>query len=148
MSGCWCLTNGYLLLQVRPSVTYMISEPCTCCHATGRVEALETSFSKIEHEICRLLVSKIISVPLFSLFLFFLFYLFFFFWILCGRALCLEFCDIYSIPCLFVYLLLPWDWLGIVWERPYQDDVTTRIIKRKIIWEEGWIVFLCNLSFK
>lgn len=35
----------------------MISEPCTCCHATGRVEALETSFSKIEHEICRLLVS-------------------------------------------------------------------------------------------
>ncbi|KAG8388459.1 hypothetical protein BUALT_Bualt02G0128000 [Buddleja alternifolia] len=41
--------------RVRPSVTYMISEPCTCCHATGRVEALETSFSKIEHEICRLL---------------------------------------------------------------------------------------------
>lgn len=43
--------------QVRPSVTFMISEPCTCCHATGRVEALETSFSKIEQEICRLLVS-------------------------------------------------------------------------------------------
>ncbi|GAB2282483.1 hypothetical protein Dimus_017026 [Dionaea muscipula] len=41
--------------RVRPSVTYMISEPCSCCHATGRVEALETSFSKIEHEICRLL---------------------------------------------------------------------------------------------
>ncbi|KAL8537876.1 hypothetical protein ACS0TY_012851 [Phlomoides rotata] len=41
--------------RVRPSVTFMISEPCTCCHATGRVEALETSFSKIEHEICRLL---------------------------------------------------------------------------------------------
>eukprot|EP00268_Persea_americana_P014871 TRINITY_DN16702_c0_g1_i1.p1 TRINITY_DN16702_c0_g1~~TRINITY_DN16702_c0_g1_i1.p1 ORF type:complete len:1018 (+),score=222.02 TRINITY_DN16702_c0_g1_i1:163-3216(+) len=41
--------------RVRPSVTYMISEPCICCHATGRVEALETSFSKIEHEICRLL---------------------------------------------------------------------------------------------
>lgn len=77
MSGCWCLTNGYLLLQVRPSVTYMISEPCTCCHATGRVEALETSFLKIEHEICRLLVSKIISVPLFSLFLFFFFYFYF-----------------------------------------------------------------------
>ncbi|KAG9448523.1 hypothetical protein H6P81_008488 [Aristolochia fimbriata] len=41
--------------RVRPSVTFMISEPCPCCHATGRVEALETSFSKIEHEICRLL---------------------------------------------------------------------------------------------
>ncbi|OVA19748.1 Carbohydrate binding module family 20 [Macleaya cordata] len=41
--------------RVRPSVTFMISEPCCCCHATGRVEALETSFSKIEHEICRLL---------------------------------------------------------------------------------------------
>ncbi|XAR73714.1 Ribonuclease E, partial [Bertholletia excelsa] len=41
--------------RVRPSVTFMISEPCACCHATGRVEALETSFSRIEHEICRLL---------------------------------------------------------------------------------------------
>ncbi|KAL6330538.1 hypothetical protein AAG906_040468 [Vitis piasezkii] len=41
--------------RVRPSVTFMISEPCSCCHATGRVEALETSFSKIEQEICRLL---------------------------------------------------------------------------------------------
>ncbi|XP_042498170.1 ribonuclease E/G-like protein, chloroplastic isoform X1 [Macadamia integrifolia] len=41
--------------RVRPSVSFMISEPCTCCHATGRIEALETSFSKIEHEICRLL---------------------------------------------------------------------------------------------
>lgn len=41
--------------RVRPSVTFMISEPCTFCHGTGRVEALETSFSKIEHEICRLL---------------------------------------------------------------------------------------------
>ncbi|XP_047314879.1 ribonuclease E/G-like protein, chloroplastic isoform X2 [Impatiens glandulifera] len=39
--------------RVRPSVTFMISEPCNCCHATGRVEALETSFSKIEHGICR-----------------------------------------------------------------------------------------------
>ncbi|KAK1372187.1 CBM20 domain-containing protein [Heracleum sosnowskyi] len=39
--------------RVRPSLTFMVSEPCTCCHATGRVEALETSFSKIEHEICR-----------------------------------------------------------------------------------------------
>ncbi|KAM1218664.1 hypothetical protein ACFX15_045064 [Malus domestica] len=41
--------------RVRPSVTFMISEPCACCHATGRVEALETSFSKIEQEISRLL---------------------------------------------------------------------------------------------
>ncbi|XP_026658518.2 ribonuclease E/G-like protein, chloroplastic isoform X2 [Phoenix dactylifera] len=41
--------------RVRPSVTFMISEPCSSCHATGRVEALETSFSKIEREICRLL---------------------------------------------------------------------------------------------
>nr|XP_043616865.1 ribonuclease E/G-like protein, chloroplastic [Erigeron canadensis] len=41
--------------RVRPSVTFMISEPCSCCQATGRVEALETSFSKIEREICRLL---------------------------------------------------------------------------------------------
>ena len=47
--------------QVRPSVTFMISEPCTCCHATGRVEALETSFSKIEQEMCQLLVSFIVS---------------------------------------------------------------------------------------
>ncbi|KAK1267928.1 hypothetical protein QJS04_geneDACA006732 [Acorus gramineus] len=44
--------------RVRPSVTFMISEPCTCCHGTGRVEALETSFSKIEHEICRLLATS------------------------------------------------------------------------------------------
>ncbi|XP_031372344.1 ribonuclease E/G-like protein, chloroplastic isoform X2 [Punica granatum] len=43
--------------RVRPSVTFMISEPCACCHATGRVEALETSFSKIEQEICRLLAT-------------------------------------------------------------------------------------------
>ncbi|CAO2828696.1 unnamed protein product [Amaranthus hypochondriacus] len=43
--------------RVRPSVTFMISEPCICCHGTGRVEALETSFSKIEHEICRLLAT-------------------------------------------------------------------------------------------
>ncbi|CAJ1970604.1 unnamed protein product [Sphenostylis stenocarpa] len=41
--------------RVRPSVTFMISEPCACCHATGRVEALETTFSKIEQQICRLL---------------------------------------------------------------------------------------------
>ena len=53
------MMNG--LMQVRPSVTFMISEPCTCCHGTGRVEALETSFSKIEHEICRLLVSMLLQ---------------------------------------------------------------------------------------
>ncbi|XP_058747844.1 ribonuclease E/G-like protein, chloroplastic isoform X2 [Vicia villosa] len=44
-------------MRVRPSVTFMISEPCTCCHATGRVEALETSFSKIEQQICRILAT-------------------------------------------------------------------------------------------
>ncbi|KAL6140309.1 hypothetical protein ACLB2K_058609 [Fragaria x ananassa] len=44
--------------RVRPSVTFMISEPCSCCHATGRVEALETSFSKIEQEISRLLATR------------------------------------------------------------------------------------------
>ncbi|XP_027369080.1 ribonuclease E/G-like protein, chloroplastic isoform X2 [Abrus precatorius] len=43
--------------RVRPSVTFMISEPCACCHAAGRVEALETSFSKIEQQICRLLAT-------------------------------------------------------------------------------------------
>ncbi|XP_073221245.1 ribonuclease E/G-like protein, chloroplastic isoform X2 [Cicer arietinum] len=43
--------------RVRPSVTFMISEPCACCHATGRVEALETSFSKIEQQICRILAT-------------------------------------------------------------------------------------------
>ncbi|WVZ58878.1 hypothetical protein U9M48_009101 [Paspalum notatum var. saurae] len=43
--------------RVRPSVTFMISEPCTCCHGTGRVEALDTSFSKIEREICRRLAA-------------------------------------------------------------------------------------------
>ncbi|KAJ4850978.1 hypothetical protein Tsubulata_032494, partial [Turnera subulata] len=43
--------------RVRSSVTFMITEPCICCHATGRVEALETSFSKIEQEICRLLAT-------------------------------------------------------------------------------------------
>ncbi|XP_031491990.1 ribonuclease E/G-like protein, chloroplastic isoform X1 [Nymphaea colorata] len=43
--------------RVRPSVTFMISEPCSCCHGTGRVEALETLFSKIEHEISRLLAT-------------------------------------------------------------------------------------------
>lgn len=44
--------------QVRPSVSFLISEPCICCHGTGRVEALETSFSKIEREILRMLVSE------------------------------------------------------------------------------------------
>jgi len=50
-----CFTN---IWQVRPSVTFMVSEPCDCCHATGRVEALETSFFKIEQQICRVLVSR------------------------------------------------------------------------------------------
>ncbi|KAI3964794.1 hypothetical protein MKW92_049274 [Papaver armeniacum] len=50
--------------RVRPSVTFMISEPCICCHGTGRVEALETSFSKIEHEICRLLASSNVKANL------------------------------------------------------------------------------------
>ena len=48
---------------MRPSVTFMISEPCTCCQGTGRVSALETDFSKIERKICRLLVSKSFSAP-------------------------------------------------------------------------------------
>ncbi|XP_028780740.1 ribonuclease E/G-like protein, chloroplastic isoform X2 [Neltuma alba] len=43
--------------RVRPSVTFMVSEPCSCCHGTGRVEALETSFAKIEQQICRLLAT-------------------------------------------------------------------------------------------
>lgn len=53
-------SNGLMEIirkRVRPSVTFMISEPCTCCHGTGRVEALETTFSKIEQEICRLLAT-------------------------------------------------------------------------------------------
>ncbi|CAH9094809.1 unnamed protein product [Cuscuta epithymum] len=41
--------------RVRPSVTFMISQQCTCCYGTGRVEALETAFSKIEREISRLM---------------------------------------------------------------------------------------------
>lgn len=44
--------------RVRPSVTYMISEPCSCCHATGRVEALHTTFSKIERAIRRFLARR------------------------------------------------------------------------------------------
>ncbi|CAO2201342.1 unnamed protein product [Urochloa humidicola] len=44
--------------RVRPSVTFMISEPCTCCHGIGRVEARDTSFSKIEREICRRLAAS------------------------------------------------------------------------------------------
>ncbi|KAL9274485.1 Ribonuclease E/G-like protein, partial [Drosera capensis] len=41
--------------RVRDSLPFMISEPCSCCQATGRVEALETSFLKLEREVCRLL---------------------------------------------------------------------------------------------
>ncbi|KAL6894920.1 hypothetical protein ACP4OV_007540 [Aristida adscensionis] len=44
--------------RVRPSVTFMISEPCSCCQGTGRVEALDTIFSKIEREICRQLAAS------------------------------------------------------------------------------------------
>ncbi|KAL6639950.1 hypothetical protein ACP70R_022260 [Stipagrostis hirtigluma subsp. patula] len=44
--------------RVRPSVTFMISEPCPCCQGTGRVEALDTVFSKIEREICRQLAAS------------------------------------------------------------------------------------------
>ncbi|KAJ8567675.1 hypothetical protein K7X08_019883 [Anisodus acutangulus] len=32
---------------VRPSVTFMISEPCTCCHGMGRVEALATAYLRL-----------------------------------------------------------------------------------------------------
>lgn len=45
--------------RVRPSVTYMISEPCSCCHASGRVEALDTTFSKIERAIRRFLARRV-----------------------------------------------------------------------------------------
>ncbi|KAJ4755127.1 Ribonuclease E/G-like protein [Rhynchospora pubera] len=44
--------------RVRPSVSFMISDPCICCQATGRVEALEMSFMKIENEIRRLLATS------------------------------------------------------------------------------------------
>uniref|UniRef100_A0A0D9X6N7 CBM20 domain-containing protein n=1 Tax=Leersia perrieri TaxID=77586 RepID=A0A0D9X6N7_9ORYZ len=44
--------------RVRPSVTFMISESCPCCNGIGRVEALDTSFSKIEREICRRLAAS------------------------------------------------------------------------------------------
>ncbi|GJN35169.1 hypothetical protein PR202_gb23916 [Eleusine coracana subsp. coracana] len=53
--------------RVRPSVTFMISEPCPCCHGTGRVEALDTSFSKIEREICRRLIARGFSRGAFEL---------------------------------------------------------------------------------
>ncbi|XP_078156794.1 ribonuclease E/G-like protein, chloroplastic [Carex rostrata] len=39
--------------RVRPSVPFMISQPCICCPGTGRVEALEMSFMKIENQIRR-----------------------------------------------------------------------------------------------
>lgn len=45
-------------VQVHHNDSFVVSEPCKCCHATGRVEALETSFSKIEREILRFLVSN------------------------------------------------------------------------------------------
>lgn len=41
--------------RVRPSVTYTIHSSCACCKGTGRVEALETTLSKIERAIRRVL---------------------------------------------------------------------------------------------
>ncbi|KAH9322285.1 hypothetical protein KI387_016924, partial [Taxus chinensis] len=41
--------------RVRPSLTAMFSEPCSCCDANGRVEALNTTFLKIERAIRRFL---------------------------------------------------------------------------------------------
>lgn len=48
--------------RVRPSVTFMISDPCSCCRGTGRVEALETTFSKIERAILRLVANHSESI--------------------------------------------------------------------------------------
>lgn len=48
----------FVPVQVHHSDSFVISEPCEFCQATGRVEALATTFSKIEHEISRFLVSN------------------------------------------------------------------------------------------
>ncbi|MCO5580071.1 hypothetical protein L7F22_033937 [Adiantum nelumboides] len=48
--------------RVRPSVSFMISDPCSCCHGTGRVEALETTFSKIERAILRLVANHMENI--------------------------------------------------------------------------------------
>ncbi|KAF3325965.1 hypothetical protein FCM35_KLT09045 [Carex littledalei] len=44
--------------MVHHSDSFVISKPCEFCQATGRVEALATTFSKIEHEISRFLASS------------------------------------------------------------------------------------------
>ncbi|XP_057864300.2 ribonuclease E/G-like protein, chloroplastic isoform X2 [Cryptomeria japonica] len=49
--------------RVRPSLTYMFSEPCSYCNANGRVEARDTIFSKIERAIRRLLAKDEKSWP-------------------------------------------------------------------------------------
>ncbi|KAL2613767.1 hypothetical protein R1flu_025459 [Riccia fluitans] len=44
--------------RVRPSVTLTISEPCPHCHGVGRVEAQETTLSRIERAVRRMLAAK------------------------------------------------------------------------------------------
>ncbi|KAL3679117.1 hypothetical protein R1sor_022073 [Riccia sorocarpa] len=44
--------------RVRPSVTLTISEPCPHCHGVGRVEAHETTLSRIERVVRRILAAK------------------------------------------------------------------------------------------
>lgn len=44
--------------RVRPSVTLTISDSCSTCKGTGQVEALETTLSKVERAIKRLLVER------------------------------------------------------------------------------------------
>ncbi|CAM6120478.1 unnamed protein product [Calypogeia fissa] len=44
--------------RVRPSVTLTISESCSHCGGVGRVEAYETTLSKIERAVLRLLAAK------------------------------------------------------------------------------------------
>lgn len=47
--------------RVRPSVTLMISDPCSCCRGAGRVEARETTISKIERAILRCVAERVQS---------------------------------------------------------------------------------------
>eukprot|EP00252_Welwitschia_mirabilis_P012085 TRINITY_DN2688_c0_g1_i3.p1 TRINITY_DN2688_c0_g1~~TRINITY_DN2688_c0_g1_i3.p1 ORF type:complete len:950 (-),score=207.32 TRINITY_DN2688_c0_g1_i3:401-3250(-) len=44
---------------VRPSVAFKMTEPCPHCHGNGRVETLDTTFSKIERAICRILAKRV-----------------------------------------------------------------------------------------
>ncbi|CAM6095901.1 unnamed protein product [Calypogeia fissa] len=44
--------------RVRPSVTLTISNPCSHCVGAGRVEAYETTLSKIERAVLRLLTTR------------------------------------------------------------------------------------------